>query len=90
MKPFAVAAALLIATSAAGQTCASYDTVAETLTDANGEYLTMTMLTPNGQAIEIWHNHLTQTWTAISVDPEGVACLLSRGRGVVFTVRLNI
>lgn len=85
----ALAIALLPAIATA-QTCLPYDTAQVLLSEEHGEYRTMTMLTPDGALVEVWHNPQTESWTMIAVGPNGVACLIAEGKGVFMSVRPNV
>lgn len=91
MKPalFAPAALLLaacviwlascVAALAAAPQCAGLAEVLAGLATNYGEATIWSGVLPNGQLLSIMANSDGSTWTALAVNPDGMACLLSSG-----------
>lgn len=68
--------------ASAQQNCASYSAVRERLIENYQENVQSRGLFVGGQGIlEIWANAETGTWTAVTIDPNGIACVRGSGEG---------
>lgn len=86
----AVVTALLLAScapaNAQGLQCASHEAVAEGLAERWGERRVMSGVISEQQFFEVYANLSTGTWTAITVQADGMACLRTSGENFDATV----
>lgn len=83
MKKILLATALILAPAVAQATqmqCRPYDEVAELLTGGFGEVLLERGLDHRGTMAEWWGNRETGTWSLVTVQPNGVACIPAYGQ----------
>jgi hypothetical protein len=86
----AVVTALLLATcvpaNAQNSNCAPHAMFIEGLADRYGERRVMAGLNGDGTVVEIFANDQTGTWTALIVQPTGIACMVASGEQFDSTV----
>jgi hypothetical protein len=65
--------------------CNTYERAQESLTNGYGEYPVWEGLVSSFQFIvQLWVNPQTGTWTALTVSPDGMACVVSDGMPFTF------
>lgn len=79
---------LLTALAATAQTngnCNTYENAQIFLSERYGEVQVWEGLVSSQQFIvQLWMNDTTGTWTALSVSPQGMACIVADGQGYTF------
>ena len=76
--------ACFMATSAAAQNqqCAPYDVIKTRLDSKYSERQVFSGTMQANRRVEIWANDQTQTWTALVIHPNAIACLVASGKGL--------
>jgi hypothetical protein len=60
--------------------CTGFEHLSGFLKDSYGERPVSTGLQSNGQILQIFSSAETGSWTAVSTDPAGLACVVATGR----------
>lgn len=81
--PCAMLLASYVATLAASPQCAALAEVMRGLSARYGEARVWSGVLPNGQLLSITANPDGSSWTALAVQPDGMACLVSSGESWV-------
>ena len=84
MKWLLSATLLACATASHAQVCVPYDAAVLGLQERFGELPIVRGLEGGGNIFELYFNPETGTFTALSVTPQGVACMLSAGEFMDF------
>lgn len=61
--------------------CLNHGAFVVALADRYGERRQMAGLNGDGTIVEIYANDATGTWTALIVQPDGMACMVAAGEG---------
>lgn len=75
----AIALAILTKPAAAQSRCAPYDAISANLIQKYGERRAHGGLRSTTQAMEIWVNDETGTWTVLIITPANVSCVVAAG-----------
>lgn len=68
-----------ISANAQQQRCAPYQAVVDGLGEKHGERIVFQQLSTQGFVLTITFNEETESWTALAVHTNGLACMLSAG-----------
>lgn len=61
------------------QQCAPYPAVVDTLGEKHGERIVFQQLSTRGYVLTITYNEKSESWTALAVHTNGLACMLDAG-----------